>query len=436
MSPVHPAPAQAEGPIDQLLGAALSRNMGPRLRRLLTTYAVAGAGYKVAKTVYDRAESWRTHTVSVRARDDIYADVHAWLLDRIPDHKRKSLTARSQRVVGELVAVPESPGSVARQDNDGDLTVLYDGRRQRVSIDGHPVWVHINKPEFSYEWLKEDNYSRMSDHEEIVFSARSPAGRNAVLEFLRTVSENHYRQERAPSVFLGSRWGDWRRRRGTPGRDLASVVLSAGRKEELVADLADFLTHEDEYGRLGVPWHRGYLFEGPPGTGKSSLAMALSTHFSMDIYYVPLSDLESDNYLMQLVANVEPRSILLLEDIDVVHAARDRADDSQGVTSAGLLNAVDGVMAGHGVVSIMTTNDSSQLDEALLRPGRVDRREHIGYVDDDQVDRLVIQFLGASEFTLPAVRGDVAPAAVIEVFKRHLGDPDGALVELKELLDG
>ncbi len=70
------------------------------------------------------------------------------------------------------------------------------------------------------------------------------------------------------------------------------------------------------------------------------------------------------------------------------------------------------------------------LDERLVRAGRVDMTEEIGLLDHCQLRRLIKVFLG--EDWPQAPRCDVSPAAVVDVLKRHLGDPEAALSELAE----
>src|SRR5690606_5301281 len=109
-----------------------------------------------------------------------------------------------------------------------------------------------------------------------------------------------------------------------PLRDLETDVLADGLMERLVDDLEGFFAAETAWGRLGIPWHRGYLLSGPPGTGKTSVVKALASHFGMDLYYAPLADLREDANLIDLVSAVRPRSLLLLEDVDVLSFTHDR----------------------------------------------------------------------------------------------------------------
>src|SRR5207244_3774562 len=80
-------------------------------------------------------------------------------------------------------------------------------------------------------------------------------------------------------------------------------------------DIANFRKSKRRYARLGVPYHRGYLFYGPPGTGKTSLVSALAASFGLSIYAINLAVL-NDRSLMNAVNQVSPNSVLLFEDID------------------------------------------------------------------------------------------------------------------------
>ena len=198
---------------------------------------------------------------------------------------------------------------------------------------------------------------------------------------------------------------------GYSPRVLASVVLEPGEKEHLLQDMAQFRRSRQRYEHLGVPYHRGYLFYGPPGTGKTSLVSALAAHFGLSIYMVNLADF-SDRNLVNAVNQVPANSVLLFEDIDCMRGAESRAVarsiDAQknlaglstkenaltlnGVTLSGLLNVLDGFCAPHGVLFVMTTNHVEKLDEALLRPGRVDYRLFMGTASDHQKAELYRRF--------------------------------------------
>lgn len=132
-----------------------------------------------------------------------------------------------------------------------------------------------------------------------------------------------------------------------------------------------------------IPYKRDYLLFGPPGTGKSSFSLSLAGKHELDIYTLQLSNI-SDTMLMRLFAELPPRCIVLLEDVDTAGVGRrDSVDADQekesklAVTLSGLLNVLDGVSSQEGRILIMTTNYIEHLDEALIRPGRSDKKKFI-----------------------------------------------------------
>ena len=207
----------------------------------------------------------------------------------------------------------------------------------------------------------------------------------------------------------------WDYLEGYSPRMLESVVLEPGEKEHLLRDMAQFRKSKQRYERLGVPYHRGYLFYGPPGTGKTSLVSALAAHFGLSIYTVNLADF-NDRTLMSAVNQVPARSVLLFEDIDCMRSSQSRVGaDSRGgqngpptpgtkegtstqngVTLSGLLNVLDGFHAPNGVLFIMTTNHVEKLDQALLRPGRIDYRLYLGKASGRQKVELYRRFFPES----------------------------------------
>jgi chaperone BCS1 len=204
---------------------------------------------------------------------------------------------------------------------------------------------------------------------------------------------------------------------GYAPRLLDSVILQPGEKEHLVQDVENFRKSKRRYERLGVPYHRGYLFYGPPGTGKTSLVSALAANFRLSIYSINLADF-NDRTLMNAVNQVTRNSVLLFEDIDCmktsnarvssnartndgtkVHDEKENIADGNGVTLSGLLNVLDGFYAPANVLFMMTTNRIETLDEALLRPGRIDYKLYLGMASDRQRIELYRRFFPeASEF--------------------------------------
>lgn len=179
-----------------------------------------------------------------------------------------------------------------------------------------------------------------------------------------------------------------------PRRALDTVFIAAEQKCRIVADLEHFIADRAEYRRKGIPHRRGYLFEGPPGTGKSSLAFALACHIGRPVHVVNLNTAGGDTGLLTAFNAAGAESLILIEDIDTAQVSHSRkeerkqttpgADSSATVTLSGLLNAIDGVAARDGRILFITTNHPEVLDPALLRAGRIDRRETIGLINREE----------------------------------------------------
>jgi chaperone BCS1 len=231
---------------------------------------------------------------------------------------------------------------------------------------------------------------------------------------------------------------------GYAPRLLDSVILQPGEKEHLVQDIENFRESKQRYERLGVPYHRGYLLKEPPGTRKKSLVTALKKKKKKKKNSINLADL-NDRTLMNAVNQIARNSVLLFEDIDCMksntarEAASPRANDGMqpqngkesasernGVTLSGLLNVLDGFYAPTNVLFMMTTNRIETLDEALLRPGRIDYKLYLGKADDRQKIELYRRFFTeASEFEAKAFVETYRSAETMAEFQGLLLGLDG-----------
>ncbi|KAJ7709695.1 BCS1 N terminal-domain-containing protein [Mycena rosella] len=180
------------------------------------------------------------------------------------------------------------------------------------------------------------------------------------------------------NLVIHTAWGIEWRPFGKPRRKrpLQSVVLEPGMGEKIEEDIKAFLARRQWYADRGIPYRRGYLLHGPPGSGKTSFIQALAGSLSYDICLLNLSERGlADDKLNHLLSNAPERSFVLIEDVDAAFNKRVQtsADGYQSsVTFSGFLNALDGVASGEERIVFMTTNHVDQLDPALIRPGRVD----------------------------------------------------------------
>lgn len=140
------------------------------------------------------------------------------------------------------------------------------------------------------------------------------------------------------------------------------------------------------------------------------MSLALAGHFNLELYLLNLSSFERGDRQLELIFELLPQKcIVLLEDIDSAGIKREnvRADgkdknknESQprsSVTLSGLLNAIDGVASQEGRILLMTTNDPETLDEAMIRPGRIDVQAFFGPVSGNVAEQIFIRMYTKDE---------------------------------------
>ncbi|KAB5576282.1 BCS1 N terminal-domain-containing protein [Coniochaeta sp. 2T2.1] len=203
-----------------------------------------------------------------------------------------------------------------------------------------------------------------------------------------------------------------------PIRPLETVHFDEATKKELVADITNYLDKNTRrfYTARGIPYRRGYLLHGPPGTGKTSLSLALAGIFGLELYLLHMPSIQDDGHLERLFTSLPPRCIVLLEDIDAVGIKRrggrsadgddddDESDEEKEafrhrgrheLTLSGLLNVLDGVASQEGRIVLMTSNFAEKLDRALVRPGRIDKMIFLGNISPRSAELMFMRMYKA-----------------------------------------
>ena len=291
----------------------------------------------------------------------------------------------------------------------------------------------------------------------------------------------------------------WSRLTAKPRRALDTVILDPVQKQNIIKDIQEYMdvSTQNFYADHGIPYRRGYLFHGPPGCGKTSFCLALAAKFNLDVYVLTLLDHElQDSDLMSLMNQLPSPSLLLLEDIDTAGLSRKKpfasttadgmsemlggisgrrrgkgrksmpqgavastktagleSDDEDPnkqttrVSLSGLLNAIDGVAAPEGHILIMTTNKPHELDDALVRAGRISVKVGFGNASKQQSEEIFLrmyvdqQIKGTEKHTAEDTKvkelaktfadkipeGDFSPADLQDYLLLHKKEPEIAV---------
>jgi hypothetical protein len=231
-----------------------------------------------------------------------------------------------------------------------------------------------------------------------------------------------------------------------------------------------FLEHREWYERKGIPYTLGFLYHGPPGTGKTSTIKAIANEGRRHIINIQLSEIKTKQQLQHLFFNDEihvyngtnlerytipvSERLYVIEDIDAMgdtvlkrewkkptitkkeepEPFMHREEEKDTLDLSFLLNLLDGTLEANGRILIITTNFPERIDKALIRPGRIDMIVHFQKCTLDVVNEMVNSFYDKDVALTDAnLDGKWTPAEVNQILFRNFEDSDAGIKELVEL---
>lgn len=265
-------------------------------------------------------------------------------------------------------------------------------------------------------------------------------------KFIKDVSRKTNSSGKYFNVFAFDDW--WEKIRSKIKRSFDTVIMERGQKETLINDIDSFFRSKEWYMNVGIPYKRGYLLYGPPGTGKTSFVNAIASQYNLDVYTLNPNSFKSESDFIVAICTIPKGVILLIEDIDAIFDMKRKSmknnDEDENtelnikVSLSTLMNVLDGMYSPEDTLIFLTTNHPEKLDDALIRPGRVDRKEYFGYMNKTMIEDMFWRFFPYTykneeimkKFVEAYENKDVTASEVQEVCFRFKDNPENILTYL------
>ena len=234
-------------------------------------------------------------------------------------------------------------------------------------------------------------------------------------------------------IYTNSQFGEWHLSGNIIAKDLKNVIINKLVKAELINDLDKFIASFDVYKQRSIFYKRGFIFTGPPGNGKTSLALTIASYLNRDLYSLDLNSITENDRLRQLFARVEKNVVLVIEDFDCFFDLREPLNKNSEISFSTILNCLDGPFYKEGLITIITTNQIDRIDPALKRAGRMDKTITIpkpGIAEINEYLNVFYEEPNRIPFELTSYNGDLSMCDVQELCMQYEDQPYAAINKL------
>jgi len=224
-------------------------------------------------------------------------------------------------------------------------------------------------------------------------------------------------------------------------KSLNNTIYSEKVQDELFNSIESFMIDEQWYVDRGIPYKKGYLLYGCPGTGKTSVAKIIASKYNIPVFCLDLSTIDNNATLVKLMTEINyytnfQKYILLMEDVErsaFFKNNRYNGNKKHKLSMDCLLNCIDGIVEPWGRLLIMSCNDRDPITRhnALIRPGRIDHEIELSYCDDYQLKKFYDLFYGSTNSSIDwskwKLYPKLTPSYIIKLLQQNVNDSNAFL---------
>jgi hypothetical protein len=348
---------------------------------------------EIPMMIYWKVEGLIMYRVNIMQTYPLYFDFENWFYaNHSIKYRNVVATTQEYEFFGNHVDKSDLPKSETEgREKEPMRKVFYRQNQGKfiIKLNGKRVYIFKNKERLT----NTNSLLSMFFNEYTIIGVRAKKEINELLESI-VASTNKRRSPNSVRVYASDYGGWYYLANKIEVKPIDKIIMRTGEIEKLLEDIKRFEGDREWYDTMGIPYTRGYILDGDPGNGKTTLALALASHLKRDVYTIDFNELNGNMALKMAVKNIGENAIVLVEDIDTFFHGREIKNKKSELSFSAILNSISGAMHKPGMIVIFTTNRKSELDPALIRAGRMDYHLTVRNPDAATIERYLELFYG------------------------------------------